>query len=176
MRAALRQGRFRDDLYYRLRVVPIEVLPLRSRREDIPLLLHHFLNRVTSQRGLVRRISPQAMRILLDYAWPGNVRELANAIEYAVVVARRETILPDDLPQEILHPCSEAPTCAAEPPAHPANTPQTLELLHCEDSKDEAGRLLTALEKHHWKRAEAAKELRVSRSTLWRKIKEFKLQ
>ena len=62
----------------------------------------------------MRRISPQAMRMLLDYAWPGNVRELANVIEYAVVVARRETILPDDLPQEILHPCSAMAACCAE--------------------------------------------------------------
>ena len=78
LRAASRQGKIREDLYYRLCVVPIEVPPLRARREDIPPLVQHLLNRITSQRGLVRRISPQAMRMLLDYSWPGNVRELAN--------------------------------------------------------------------------------------------------
>ncbi len=102
LRCALRQGKVREDLYYRLCVVPIEVPPLRERREDIAPLVHHFLSRITSQRGLVRRISPQAMRVLLDYSWPGNVRELANVIEYAVAVAHGETILPDDLPEEIL--------------------------------------------------------------------------
>ncbi|MFP5230720.1 MAG: sigma-54 interaction domain-containing protein [Acidobacteriota bacterium] len=171
LRGALRQGKLRDDLYYRLCVVPIDVPPLRSRREDIPPLVHHLLNRVTSQRGLVRRISPQAMRILLDYSWPGNVRELANVIEYAVVVARRETILPDDLPQELLHPSCIDDTEERIPPPAPSHAP-----LPAEDPADEATRLLAALEKNHWKRAETAKELGLSRSTLWRKIRELKLQ
>src|ERR1019366_8131361 len=81
LHAALRQGRLREDLYYRLCVVPIEVPPLRERREDIPPLALHLLGRVTSQHGLMCRISPQAMRALLDYPWPGNVRELGNGIE-----------------------------------------------------------------------------------------------
>lgn len=175
LRGALRQGRIRDDLYYRLCVVPIEVPPLRTRREDIPPLVHHLLNRITTQRGLVRRISPQGMRILLDYAWPGNVRELANVIEYAVVVARGETILPDDLPQEILHPCSGSSFCA-EALMTPPTASDSPGLIQPDKPDDEVTRLLAALEKHHWKRAEAAKELGLSRSTLWRKIRELKLQ
>lgn len=181
LRNTLRQGRIRDDLYYRLCVVPIEVPPLRSRREDIPPLVNHLLNRVTSQRGLVRRISPQAMRILLDYAWPGNVRELANVIEYAVAVAGRETILPDDLPQEILYPSpatNSSLAAAAIAPATAPGSPATgLPATEPSDaSSNEAKRLLAALEKHHWKRAEAATELGLSRSTLWRKIRELNLQ
>lgn len=173
LRGALRQGKIREDLYYRLCVVPIEVPPLRTRREDIPPLVHHLLNRLTSQRGLVRRISPQAMRMLLDYAWPGNVRELANVIEYAVVVAHRETILPDDLPQEVLHPASE--TVGGEEPDNPA-TASHPSAVESDTPGAEAMRLLSALKKHHWKRAEAARELGLSRSTLWRRIRELKLE
>jgi DNA-binding NtrC family response regulator len=174
LRCALRQGRFREDLYYRLCVVPIEVPPLRTRREDIPPLVHHVLSRVTAQHGLVRRVSPQAMRILLDYEWPGNVRELANVIEYAVAVARGETILPDDLPQEILDPTSRS---GAEDQAsgRPATFASDIS-KEPENRSSEAVRLLAALEKHHWKRVEAAKELGLSRSTLWRKIRELRIE
>ena len=101
LRVAQRDGRMREDLYYRLCVVPIEVPPLRERREDIPQLTLCLLKRIGVQQGRVHRISPQAMRALLDYSWPGNVRELANVVEYAVAVARMETILPEDLPEEI---------------------------------------------------------------------------
>ncbi len=171
LRCALRQGKIREDLYYRLCVVPLEVPPLRERREDIPPLVHHLLSRITAQRGLVRRISPQAMRILLDYAWPGNVRELANVIEYGVAVARGETILPEDLPQEILHPLGGAGAGEEE-----TGTDPQLRQVEPEVRDAEALRLLAALEKHHWKRAEAARELGLSRSTLWRRIRELKLQ
>lgn len=173
LRCALRQGKIREDLYYRLCVVPIEVPPLRERREDISPLVHHLLSRITSQRGLVRRISPQAMRVLLDYAWPGNVRELANVIEYAVAVARGETLLPDDLPQEILQPHSG--TSAGDEESG-GSAPPSLQLTPAAREGSEAIRLAAALERHHWKRTEAAKELGLSRSTLWRKIREFKLE
>ncbi len=174
LRAALRQGRLREDLFYRLCVVPIEVPPLRSRREDIPPLAHHMLNRITAQRGLVCRISPQAMRLLLDYSWPGNVRELANVIEYAVVVARRETILPEDLPQELRH----APAATAALPAEPAelHTPAHAAPAQMHTLNPEAVRLLDALERYHWKRSQAAKALGLSRSTLWRRMRELDLE
>lgn len=175
LRGALRQGRIREDLYYRLCVVPIEVPPLRARREDITPLVHHLLSRVSTQRGLVRRISPQALRMLLDYSWPGNVRELSNVLEYAVVVARGETILPDDLPQEVLHtPTEHLPLAAATP-----DTAAGLTLpasVHLEHQSPESMHIISVLEKHHWKKADAAKELGLSRSTLWRKMRELKLE
>ena len=174
LRAASRQGKIREDLYYRLCVVPIEVPPLRARREDIPPLVQHLLNRTTSQRGLVRRISPQAMRMLLDYSWPGNVRELANVLEYAVAVARRETILPEDLPQEISHPASGT-AVGGDLLSDAASASDLSQHAPPEEGSSEAKRLQSALEKHHWKRADAARELGLSRSTLWRKIREFKL-
>lgn len=171
LQTALRQGRLREDLYYRLCVVPIEVPPLRQRREDISPLTAHLLGRVTSQHGLIRRMSPQAMRLLLDYSWPGNVRELANVMEYAVAVSKIETILPEDLPEEIRHP---------SPPASPltaafSGTPDSeagSEVLRSPESEH----LIQALEAHHWHRAEAAKALGLSRSTLWRKMRELRLE
>jgi len=168
LRIALRQGRLREDLYYRLCVVPIEVPPLRQRREDIHPLATHLLNRVTAQHGLVRRISPQAMRLLLEYSWPGNVRELANVMEYAVAVAKMETILPEDLPEEIRLSTPAPRLFAAErtdlaPPESYQHGPQPAE----------AERLVAVLEAHHWNRSQAAKVLGLSRTTLWRKMREL---
>jgi len=169
---ALLLGRLREDLYYRLCVVPIEVPPLRERREDITPLALHLLNCITSQHGLVRRVSPQAMRLLLDYPWPGNVRELANVIEYAVVVARGETILPEDFPLEIRQSShSELEAFRDAAPSLSCNLPAAFP-----SGDQEAERMLAALEKYHWKRADAARELGLSRSTLWRRMRELHLE
>ncbi len=95
----IQQGRFREDLYYRLKVIDIELPPLRDRREDIPLLVQHFLNKFS--QGLNKNISgvsEEALKILLIYSWPGNVRELENVIQRAITLTRHETILPEDLP------------------------------------------------------------------------------
>lgn len=170
LRVALRQGGLREDLYYRLCVVPIEIPPLRDRREDIPPLSQHLLTRITAQNGLVRRLSPQAMRVLLDYSWPGNVRELANVIEYAVAVAGRETILPEDLPEEVKRPGGEVHAPISSPPEDRAdrrasNSPEELE----------ADRLRAVLDAHQWKREQAAKTLGISRATLWRRMRELHL-
>lgn len=174
LRVALRLGRLREDLYYRLCVVPVEIPPLRERREDIPPLSMNLLSRITSQNGLIRRISPQAMRFLLDYSWPGNVRELANVIEYAVTVAGRETILPEDFPEELKRPSIEAESIAGNNPgcthSSPNNRPSETAV---EDL--ETARLRSVLDAHHWKRAEAALSLGISRATLWRRMKELRL-
>jgi DNA-binding NtrC family response regulator len=170
LRAALREGRLREDLYYRLCVVPIEVPPLRQRREDIPPLTAHLLNRVTSQHGLIRRMSQQAMRLLLEYSWPGNVRELANVLEYAVAVAKIETILPEDLPEEI-RSLTPAPRSLASESA----APSVPESLQADVRPAETERVIAALDAHHWSRSQAAKALGLSRSTLWRKMRELHL-
>lgn len=92
-------GSFRQDLYYRLRVVPIPLPPLRDRREDVPLLAQHFVDRFREETGRpIEGLSPEAMTLLIDYPWPGNVRELENAIEYAFVKTRRGPIQPVHLP------------------------------------------------------------------------------
>jgi DNA-binding NtrC family response regulator len=97
--AAIRAGSFREDLYYRLNVIPIELPPLAGRRDDIPLLAQHFLEQASArQRRAARAIAPEALQCLLDHAWPGNVRELENAIERAVALAEGDTIRPEHLP------------------------------------------------------------------------------
>ena len=173
LRVALREGRLREDLYYRLCVVPIEVPPLRERREDIPQLALNLLSRITAQRGLMRRISPQAMRSLLDYSWPGNVRELANVVEYAVAVAKMETILPEDLPEEIQQSTRALHAALGAKAREPRSLPQAS--LAQPASSAEVERLLAALEIHRWRRADAARALGLSRSTLWRRMRELQL-
>jgi len=99
---AVRGGEFREDLYYRLAVVPIHLPPLRARAEEIPELTRHFLDRLGHRLGIkVERVTPQAMTALLDYPWPGNIRELENVLERAIILAEGEELGFDDLPQEV---------------------------------------------------------------------------
>ena len=106
----VRQGRFREDLFYRLNVVPLHIPPLRERRRDIPLLAHHFMERICREEGLPRReITPEALERLMRYDWPGNVRQLENAVEMAVVLSGdRRLLYPSDF---------RLPACRPRPPA-----------------------------------------------------------
>ena len=102
LREMIAQGTFREDLYYRLNVIQIQVPPLRERREDIPELVHHFLNKfVSANRSPITGMSPEAMKALTAYSWPGNVRELENLIERMVVAVQHEIIEVHDLPSEV---------------------------------------------------------------------------
>jgi len=101
-------GRFRSDLFYRLNVVHVQLPPLRSRKDDIPLLVAHFLNKYPPPGGRPIHMDSEAMRLLLEYPWPGNVRELENVIERAVILCNGEQILAKDLPSEIREPLSGA--------------------------------------------------------------------
>ncbi|HID10887.1 MAG TPA: sigma-54-dependent Fis family transcriptional regulator [Candidatus Latescibacteria bacterium] len=103
LKQEVQQGRFREDLFYRLHVVPISLPPLRERREDIPLLIAHFLDLFSSSERRMT-VSPEAMKVLLDYSWPGNVRELENLIERLVVIGTHPELRADDLPLEIRRP------------------------------------------------------------------------
>ncbi|HEX4955791.1 MAG TPA: sigma 54-interacting transcriptional regulator [Thermoanaerobaculia bacterium] len=178
LRQAVASGRFREDLYYRLRVVPIEVPPLRQRREDVEPLARALLARVAARRGRDLRFSPEALRAVLRYPFPGNVRELENALEYAVAVAKGQTVQPEDLPTEILDAqplLSRGPAAepaVAEPPApSPAWSPRPTPR-----EAREAAELRAALEAHRWRREEAARALGISRTTLWRKMRELGLE
>jgi Nif-specific regulatory protein len=97
LEAAIAAGKFREDLYYRLNVVPVLLPPLRERREDIPLLTEHFLAKYNQENNRKVRITGRALQEMLDYDWPGNVRELENSIERLVIMSRRRLILPEDL-------------------------------------------------------------------------------
>lgn len=157
LRRAIVEGRFREDLYYRLRVVPVDIPPLRSRREDIEPLAQHILARVSARHGREVRLSPDAMRALLHYRWPGNVRELENAIEYAVTVVKGQTIHEDDLPIEVV--------------ASKSDRDVTSESI----AEPEVSSIRSALEASRWNRERAAKTLGISRTTLWRKMRELRL-
>jgi two-component system, NtrC family, response regulator AtoC len=98
------EGKFREDLYYRLRVIEIDLAPLRERQEDIPLLVEHFLKKFGSERNRVFSVSPQTLSMLVSYAWPGNVRELENALEAALALNRSGVITPEDLPAKLKTP------------------------------------------------------------------------
>jgi transcriptional regulator with PAS, ATPase and Fis domain len=103
LQAMVRQGTFREDLYYRIRVIHLHVPPLRERRQDIPELVHHFLAQFTEGTSLItRNISPEAMDLLVQHPWPGNVRELENVLERLVVTGNHDTIHADELPPEVL--------------------------------------------------------------------------
>jgi DNA-binding NtrC family response regulator len=156
LREAVARGAFREDLYLRLRVVPIDIPPLRARREDIEPLSRLLLRRVGEQHGRHLRLAPEVVKVFLNYSWPGNVQELEIAIEYAVAVAKGPVIQPEDLPVEI---------------AGSTIVPPTPEATAVSDSQ----RLRVALESHRWRREETARALGISRATLWRRMREFGL-
>lgn len=107
---AVEQGEFRKDLYYRLAVVPVHLPQLRARREEIPELVKHLLERHTGRLGIpVEGVSPEAMQVLLDYPWPGNIRELENVLERALVLMEESTIGVDDLPESVRRPAPDTP-------------------------------------------------------------------
>jgi DNA-binding NtrC family response regulator len=104
----MKKGKFREDLFYRLHVFPIFLPDLRDRKEDIPLLAYHFLERYSKEaRKEIKRISKKGMKLLLEYHWPGNVRELENAIERAVIMADQDNLTPNDLPKDLMEGFSE---------------------------------------------------------------------
>jgi PAS domain S-box-containing protein len=157
LREAVKEGRFREDLMYRLRVVPIFLPPLRARRDDIGLLLRQNIDR-HNRKGPrhIGRIEPEALRLLLDYPWPGNVRELQNVVEYAFAVGRGDSLGPGDLPPEFREQPSLAPN--REAPTVPL---------------DEAARIREALKRAEGRIDDAAKLVGMSRATFWRKRKKY---
>ncbi|KPK00721.1 MAG: Fis family transcriptional regulator [Desulfobacterales bacterium SG8_35] len=158
LEAAMEQGDFRNDLFYRLNVFVIEIPPLRERRSDIQHLAQHFLNVFTSQMNKpIAAISPAAMKLLADYDWPGNVRELENAIERAVVVCKEKEIKPSDFPFFHARPEEEA------------TTDDSLEALQRKHIKK-------ILEDTGWNISKAATVLQIDRVTLYNKINKYNLK
>jgi transcriptional regulator with GAF, ATPase, and Fis domain len=174
LRRAVQDGRFREDLYYRLRVVPIEIPPLRARREDIEPLATFLLARVGARQGRALRFSPDVLRLLLEHDWPGNVRELENVLEFAVAVCKGQTIVPEDLPSEVGADYVEArgPGMAEALTAPP---PGTNGSHHDDTTEIDAARIRGALETCHWRRHQAASVLGISRTTLWRRMRDLGL-
>jgi len=173
------EGRFREDLYYRLNVIAIHLPPLRKRRDDVPLLAYHFMNKYAKRMGReIRRISPEALRILREQPWQGNVRELENAIEHAVVLARGDAILPADLPFGRGAEASSAFSDRAAPrPASPFVLPAELGDLPFAEAKKRAvlafekAYIETMLERTDGNISEAARQSALDRSNFRRVIK-----
>ena len=161
LKLAVQNGEFREDLYYRLKVVPIHLPPLRERRDDIPLLVKHFIDKFNKEMDRsVTNLSPRAMELLLEYNYPGNIRELEHIMEHAFVRCRGKTIHPEHLPRDL----------------------QSSDII---DMAIHSGAPLKALEKEtitralnesDWHLQDCAKKLHISRTTLWRKMKNLDIK
>ncbi len=166
LREEVKAGRFREDLFYRLHVVPIEVPPLRERREDIPLLAEHFIGRANRAFGRkIRAIDPEAMERLVRYAWPGNIRELRNVIERTVILLRGDTVRAVDLPVEL----------APARPAGAEGCPFALPEEGVDLEAVERGLLVQALARTRGNQSAAARLLGVSRYALRYRMEKFQL-
>jgi DNA-binding NtrC family response regulator len=167
--ALVRDGRFREDLYYRLNVVTLMLPPLRERPQDIPLLLDHFLRSLAARHGRGRvAIDPEAQLRLLGYSWPGNIRELQNVLERAMLLAEQDVIGPEHLPAEV-RPASQPPAI----PASPSQPDQPWPLRSLEDlEREHVQRVLAEV---RGSREVAAQVLGISRRTLTRMIQRWNL-
>jgi DNA-binding NtrC family response regulator len=165
----VKESTFREDLYYRLNVVKIDLPPLRDRREDIPLLATHFTEKYGRPGEAPKQISPQAMELLLHYHWPGNIRELENAIERACVTSRDDTVRPENLPPEIM-----TPSAPRMPFTIDLDRPLP-DLLRDLTTDIEQQYIRKALKKSHGNIGRCARICGLSRRSISAKIAEYKI-
>jgi DNA-binding NtrC family response regulator len=163
---AVSTGTFRRDLYFRLNVLSLRIPALRQRKQDIPLLVGHFLERLARSTGVQRNISDEALKLMLSYDWPGNIRELENCIERACALTSGPTIHVGDLPTSI-QTWRQQTQAAVEAAAVPA---QRSIMPICEMEKQA---ILGAIEQLHGDKLEAARLLGIGKTTLYRKLKEY---
>ncbi|HHN64778.1 MAG TPA: sigma-54-dependent Fis family transcriptional regulator [Nitrospirae bacterium] len=158
----VKEGRFREDLYYRLSVIPLNIPPLRNRREDIPLLIEHFLKRYNSRYGKNLRFSKEAITTLMGYDFPGNVRELENIVERVVTLSENNPVRKEDLPEHITGKDGSA---EAEPLS-----------LNEVAQEAEKNHIIRILRETGGNRTRAAEILGISRKTLWEKINLYRIK
>ncbi len=177
LRKLVEEGRFREDLYYRLNVINIALPPLRDRKEDIPALVGHFFTKYCTEDGKfldasgrsLLRFEPDAMQVLMDHAWPGNVRELENVVQRAVVLASQPTVTVDVLPEYLLH--AGGIRLRRDEGELPADA-SLFEIV----ADYERRVIIERLESCNWSQTEAAEQLRVPLSTLNQKIKRLNIE
>ena len=158
----IRERKFREDLFYRLNVIRLELPPLRERAQDIPLLINHFLKQSNlEKRKKIQRFAPPALGLLLEYPYPGNIRELENIIEHACLICQGEIIQAEHLPLYV-----QARTRGRE------STP----VRSLDSPSDEAAMIRETLKAQHWNRQATARILHLDRTTLWRKMKRYNLK
>jgi DNA-binding NtrC family response regulator len=155
LRRKVRKGEFREDLYYRLKVVEVAMPPLRENREDIPLLVDHFIQKFNKEQNReITALSSEVMKIFMEYSWQGNIRELEHTIEHAFVLCQRNTITVDSLPKDLReHAAAETDFCG-------------------KDEFEDAQAIIRALDRTGWNKSKAARLLGISRPTIYRKIKD----
>ena len=157
-------GAFREDLYYRLNVIPIEVPPLRQRKEDLPLLVEHFIRLFSAENGKrPKTVSVEALAYFLSYDWPGNVRELRNMVERLVIMSPRDIIGPEDLPPPLRPRDAEAPTEDGQRERTLKEARETFERAF----------ILSELRANEWNMTRTAEKLGIERSHLYRKLKAY---
>jgi len=160
---SVREGLFREDLYYRINVVSIETPPLRKHKEDISLLVNHFLQKIEKELGKkIKRIEPAAFDMLMTYDWPGNVRELKHILERAAILTDGDVIKTQDLPEQIRNQGLAFQTISEEPPL--LKNAGTRQLLF------EKELILDGLERFNWNRSKTAEYLGITRRTLYNKM------
>ncbi len=180
----VKQGKFREDLYYRLNVIAMRLPPLRERKSDLVALVQHFIERsARSMEKTITGITDEAMQVVMQYRWPGNIRELENVMERAVILAKHANIETDDLPEELrFHPqtesmavddqVEEAAVIEAPSPQAPNGAVPLKDAL----KMPERDLILKVLAEVRWSRSEAAKRLGIHRSTLYHKIRKLGIQ
>ena len=190
---AIQEGKFREDLYYRLNVIPIVVPPLRDRKSDVPLLTQHFLNKCNKNQGQPQKtISDETIQILVNYSWPGNIRELGNFIERMVVLSVGNNITPRDLPEKVLGDVPRESLPPIEKPEYKLSPTEMLQNglqksffmglpeeginLKSAVEEFERGLIIEALEKTNWVKNKAAGLLELNRTTLVEKLKKMNLK
>lgn len=172
----IEKGSFREDLYYRLNVVPIVVPPLRERKEDIPLLIRHFMKLHAEEQGLrIKEITPEAMQVFQQYEWPGNIRELRNLIERLMIMVPGTVIDTAQATMSLqIRPSGAVPAPGASATAVPAVSPlltQPYDSLRDARNAFEKEYIARKLREHHWNISRTAEDLKIERSHLHRKIK-----
>jgi transcriptional regulator with GAF, ATPase, and Fis domain len=165
LRQLMHENAFREDLYYRLAVAPLFVPPLRERREDIPLLVHHFLEKLRGRFGKEVKFALSALEALQAYRWPGNVRELENIVERLVVFDRRGTVSAEDLPAELSRPDRVFGKVSIHLPEEDFSLEEV-----------EKDILLAALERHNWNQTHAARYLGMTRNTLIYRMQKYNIK
>jgi len=155
----VQERRFREDLYYRLKVVTIDMPPLRSRMQDIPLLVEHLIKKLNAKyKKAVTGLSPAGLNMLMDYAWAGNVRELENALEHAFVKARTAELLPVDFPHELRQAAAAYKNQGGK------------------SGEIDRDYLVAMLKRSGWNRTKTAQAMGIDRTTLWRHLKKHTLK
>ncbi len=164
--AKIHDGEFRQDLYYRLNVIRLEIPALRERREDIPVLVEHFCRRFNRAfKKEITGVAPETMEIFMEHPWPGNVRELENCMERAFIVCRETQILPKHLPSEFLRPGQRGHGAGAMPIAR-----------HDNGGNAPKERVLSVLERTDWNIAKAARTLGIARNTLYQRMRAYNIK